>query len=103
MSRITFDSVVDLTAVSNVQVTGVSDKQAEINWAPLLSSQCCAFVLNYTVFYKTYNESKFRSKSDECVSALHRDIAKHWDIEFKILDHQAAPWAKLLTPKCSVL
>ncbi|KAG7322261.1 hypothetical protein KOW79_013607 [Hemibagrus wyckioides] len=51
----------NLTAVSNVQVTGVSDKQAEIHWSPLLPSQCCAFVLNYTVFYKTYNESKFRN------------------------------------------
>ncbi|KAK3549722.1 hypothetical protein QTP86_007775 [Hemibagrus guttatus] len=52
----------NLTAVSNVQVTGFSDKHAEIRWLPLSPSQCCAFVLNYTVFYKTYNESKFRSK-----------------------------------------
>ncbi|KAK3522219.1 hypothetical protein QTP70_033395 [Hemibagrus guttatus] len=51
----------NLTAVSNVQVTGFSDKHAEIRWLPLSPSQCCAFVLNYTVFYKTYNESKFRN------------------------------------------
>ncbi|XP_060752687.1 interleukin-31 receptor subunit alpha-like [Tachysurus vachellii] len=51
----------DLTAVSNVQVTGFSDKHAEIHWLPLLPSQCCAFVLNYTVFYQTYNETKSRN------------------------------------------
>ncbi|XP_026996794.2 interleukin-6 receptor subunit beta-like [Tachysurus fulvidraco] len=50
-----------LTAVSNVQVTGFSDKHAEIRWLPLLPSQCCAFVLNYTVFYQTYNETKSRN------------------------------------------
>ncbi|MCI4388361.1 hypothetical protein PGIGA_G00084910 [Pangasianodon gigas] len=50
-----------LTKVSGVQVTGVSDTHAEIQWLPVLPTQCCAFVLNYTVFYKTYNEPKTRN------------------------------------------
>lgn len=58
-----FCSVVDLTEVSQVQVIAVSDKHAEIRWIP---TQCCAFVLNYTVFYQTNNDPKIRSKSDLC-------------------------------------
>ncbi|KAM9455910.1 interleukin-31 receptor subunit alpha-like [Clarias gariepinus] len=48
----------NINKVSKVEVTRVSDTYAEIHWLPLLPTHCCAFVLNYMVFYKTYNESK---------------------------------------------
>lgn len=51
----------NLSRVSIVQMIEVSDKHAEIHWLPLLPIQCCAFVLNYTVFYKSYNETKTRN------------------------------------------
>lgn len=51
----------NLPAVSNVQVTRLSDQRAEIHWLPLVPSQCCAFVLNYKVFYKTNDDLRTRN------------------------------------------
>ncbi|XP_017344724.1 granulocyte colony-stimulating factor receptor [Ictalurus punctatus] len=51
----------NLSKVSIVQMIEVSDKHAEIDWLPLLPIQCCAFVLNYTVFYRSYNETTNRN------------------------------------------
>ncbi|KAL6472911.1 hypothetical protein MHYP_G00190990 [Metynnis hypsauchen] len=46
--------------VSNVQAERICDRKAEIHWLPILSTQCCAFVVSYTVFYKTQNDIAFR-------------------------------------------
>ncbi|KAF7701322.1 granulocyte colony-stimulating factor receptor-like isoform X1 [Silurus meridionalis] len=51
----------NLSEVSDVQVIRVSDKHAEIHWVPILPIQCCAFVLNYTVFYRVSNKPKTRN------------------------------------------
>ncbi|XP_062870839.1 granulocyte colony-stimulating factor receptor-like [Trichomycterus rosablanca] len=51
----------NLTKVATLKVTAISDRKAEISWSPILSTQCCAFVVNYTVFYIAHNKSKPRS------------------------------------------
>ncbi|KAI4878841.1 hypothetical protein NFI96_033550 [Prochilodus magdalenae] len=47
-------------AVSNVRAERISDRKAKIHWRPILPTQCCAFVVNYTVVYKTQTEAEFR-------------------------------------------
>lgn len=90
-----FCSALDLSKVSIVQMIEVSDKHAEIDWLPLLPIQCCAFVLNYTVFYRSYNETTNRSKSDMHMNmnTLHR----LGDIDIDLLFVQMSLWDQIST------
>ncbi|XP_036451546.1 interleukin-31 receptor subunit alpha-like isoform X2 [Colossoma macropomum] len=47
--------------VSNVRAERICDRKAEIHWRPISSTQCCAFVVSYTVFYKTRNDIAVRN------------------------------------------
>ncbi|KAK1800527.1 hypothetical protein P4O66_005748 [Electrophorus voltai] len=47
--------------VSEVRVTWISDKNAEIQWVPASHTECCALVVNYTVIFKAQDDPKPRN------------------------------------------
>ncbi|KAG9263519.1 interleukin-31 receptor subunit alpha-like [Astyanax mexicanus] len=50
-------------AVLNIRAEDIRDRKVEIHWRPISPTECCAFVVNYTVFYKAQHETGFRNVS----------------------------------------
>ncbi|XP_066506407.1 interleukin-6 receptor subunit beta-like isoform X2 [Hoplias malabaricus] len=52
-----------LANVTTVQAERVSNRNAEIRWRPILPTQCCAFVVNYTVFYQSRHGTALKHRT----------------------------------------
>lgn len=48
--------------VSGVKVDEISDRKAKIHWQRLLPTECCAFVVSYSVIYEARNDKVPQSK-----------------------------------------